>query len=59
MEFQEGDEHDIDIVAMGAKGDGIAKIEGFTVFVPDTKMGDRLRIKITKVMDRFGFGEVI
>jgi len=54
-----GEELDLKIEAVGEKGDGIAKIKGFVIFVPNTKEGDEVRIRITKVFKKVGFGEVI
>lgn len=56
---KEGEEHDVTIEAVGEKGDGIARIQGFVVFVPSVKEGDEVRIKITKVLRKVGFGEVV
>jgi len=56
---KEGEELDVRIEAVGAKGDGIAKKEGFVLFVPNVKEGDEVRIKITKVLRKVGFAEVI
>lgn len=53
-----GEETEVTIEAVGAKGDGIAKIEGFVVFVPNTRKGDKVRIKITKVLANMAFAEV-
>ena len=53
-----GDELDVKIEAVGEKGDGIAKKNGFVLFVPGVKEGDEVRIKITKVLRRVGFAEV-
>lgn len=36
-------------------GGGIARIEGFVVFVPDANIGEKVVVKITKVMGRFAF----
>ena len=54
-----GEELDVKIEAVGAKGDGIAKVKGFVIFVASTKQGDTVRVKITKVFRKVGFGEVI
>ena len=54
-----GDEIDVKIEAVGEKGDGIAKKQGFVLFVPNVKEGDEVRIKVTKVLRRVGFAEVI
>ncbi|HLC86200.1 MAG TPA: TRAM domain-containing protein [Candidatus Nanoarchaeia archaeon] len=54
-----GDELDVTIEAVGEKGDGIAKVKGFVIFVANTKKGDNVKIRITKVFRKVGFGEVI
>jgi len=54
-----GDEIDVKIEAVGEKGDGIAKKEGFVLFVPNTKEGDEVRIRVTKVLRKVGFAEVV
>lgn len=56
---KEGDELDVKIEAVGEKGDGIAKKQGFVLFVPKTKAGDEVRIKVTKVLKSAGFAEVL
>jgi len=55
----EGDELDVRIEAVGEKGDGIAKIKGFVLFVPNTKEGDEVRVRITNVLRKVGFAEVV
>jgi len=50
-----GDELDVEIVDTGAEGDGIARIDGFTVFVPGAAEGETLRVEIDEVKPRFGF----
>ena len=54
-----GDEVEVNIEAVGEKGDGIAKIKGFVIFVPGTKQGENVKIKINKVLRKVGFGEVV
>jgi len=54
-----GDELDVEIESVGEKGDGIAKKEGFVIFVPGTQKGDKVRIKVTKVFRKVGFGEIV
>jgi len=44
-----GDELDVTIEAVAAKGDGIAKKDGFVIFVPGTAVGDKIKIRITAV----------
>ncbi len=52
-----GDERDVEIVDVGDEGDGIAKVEGFTVFVPDGTTGETMQVRITDVKPRYGFAK--
>ncbi len=54
-----GEEIDVKIEAVGEKGDGIAKVKGFVLFVPGVKEGDEVKVKVTKVLRRVGFAEVV
>ncbi|MEM0302317.1 MAG: TRAM domain-containing protein [Archaeoglobaceae archaeon] len=54
-----GDVREVKIEAVGSEGDGIAKIEGFVVFVPGAKMNDNVKIRITKVLKKYGFAEIV
>ena len=51
-----GETYDVTIEGIAQKGDGIAKVEGFVVFVPGTKVGDKIKIKVEKVLRKFAFG---
>lgn len=34
------------------RGDGIARVKGFVIFVPNTKPGgDKVKVKITRLVD--------
>ena len=54
-----GSTYKVKIEGVGREGDGIAKINGFVVFVPGAKVGEELEIKISKITRRVGFGEKI
>lgn len=54
-----GDTYDVKVEDVGREGDGIARVEGFVVFVPNTKKGESVKIRITKISRRVGFGEVV
>jgi len=47
-----GKEYEVEITEISRKGDGIARVKGFVVFVQNGKPG-KTRIKITEVADRF------
>ena len=54
-----GKEYDVSISEISRRGDGLTRIEGFVVFVPGTKAGQNVRVKITQVSDRFASGQVV
>jgi predicted RNA-binding protein with TRAM domain len=56
---EEGKEYDLDIKEVSRRGDGVARVEGFVVFVPNTKPGDHVKARINSVGSRFATGEVI
>ena len=52
-------EYEAKIEEISRRGDGIAKVEGFVIFVPNTKQGDNVKFKITRVGHRFAIGELV
>ena len=54
-----GEELDVTIEAVGEKGDGLVKKNGFVLFVPGVKEGQQVKIRVTKVLRKVGFAEVI
>ncbi|MDG6244787.1 MAG: TRAM domain-containing protein [Methanolobus sp.] len=54
-----GNNYDVTIEDIAREGDGIARVSGFVVFVPNTKVGDEVTITVNKVMSKFAFGELV
>ncbi len=54
-----GEEYTGIIDAVGEKGDGVLRIKGFVVFVPGVAKGDFVKVKITKVLAKVSFGELV
>jgi predicted RNA-binding protein with TRAM domain len=48
-----GGEYDVEIESLGSRGDGIARIEGFVIFVKNTKVGDKLKVRVDSISRRF------
>ena len=48
MELKKGAEHIVEIIDNGIDGEGIAKIDNFTIFVPQTIKGEKEKIQILK-----------
>lgn len=53
------EEIDVRIEAVGEKGDGIAKVKGFVLFIPGAKEGEECRVKVTRVLKKVGFADKI
>ena len=53
------EEYEADIEDISRRGDGIAKIEGFIIFVANTKRGEHVKFKVTRVGSRFAIGELM
>ncbi|MFP3240276.1 MAG: TRAM domain-containing protein [Caldivirga sp.] len=53
-----GDVVDVEVTEVSKRGDGVAKIRGFIIFVPNTKPGDKVKVKITRVGPSFAVAEL-
>ncbi len=59
MEITKNNDYEILIEDMGNDGEGIGHIEGMTVFVKDTVMGDRAVVKIIKLKKNIAYGRLV
>ena len=59
MEFRKNDILTLDIEDCGVDGEGIGKADGFTVFVKDAVIGDRISAKIIKAKKNYGYGRLM
>jgi len=56
---KENQELEVVIDDIGSRGDGIARIQGFMIFVRNGKMGERAKVKILSVTEKFAVAEKI
>ncbi len=54
-----GEVLEVKINDVGDKGDGIAKIDGFVIFVKNAVKGQRVKIKVEKVLESVAFAKLI
>ena len=52
-------EYIVDIIDNGFEGEGIAKVDNFTIFIPNSIKGEKARILIVKVLASHAFGKII
>ena len=56
--IRKNDETICEILSNGSGGEGICRVDGFAVFVPDTVKGDIAKVKILKVKSSYAYGKV-
>jgi len=58
MEYTKNDIVTVKIEDIGTEGEGIGKIDGFTLFVKDAVVGDRVEARILKAKKNFAYAKV-
>ena len=59
MPVEKNKEYIVDIIDNGTNGEGIAKIDDFTIFIPNTIKSEKVKILIVKVLKSYAFGKAI
>ena len=59
MPVEKNKEYKVEIIDNGFEGEGIAKINDFTIFIPGTIKGEIVRILIVKVLSSYAYGKVL
>ena len=54
-----GKEYEVQVSEISRQGDGIARIQGFVIFVKGAKVGEKTKIKILSVGPRFATAEKV
>ena len=52
-------EYIVDVIDHGFEGEGIAKIDNFTIFIPNSIKGEKVKIIIVKVLSSHAFAKII
>ena len=59
MNIQKNQEYIVEIIDNGYEGEGIAKINNFTIFIPGAIKGEKVKILIVKVLSSHAFGKIL
>ena len=59
MNIQKNQEYIVKIIDNGFEGEGIAKIDGFIIFIPGAIKGEKVKILIVKVLSSHAFGKIL
>ncbi len=54
-----GGTYEVDIPEISNKGDGIARIQGFIIFVENGKVQNKIKVKVTEVRDSFAKASIV
>ena len=59
ISVNKNDMYVVDITDMSTDGEGIGKIDGYTLFVKDTVIGDKVEVKIMKAKKNYAFARLM
>ena len=59
MAYSKNDCVQVTIEDIGVSGEGIGKIDGYTLFVKDTVIGDVVNVKIMKAKKNYGYARLV
>lgn len=59
MDIEKNEEYVVDVIDYGMEGEGIAKINDFTIFIPNAMKGEKIKIVIVKVLSSYGYGKIL
>ena len=54
-----GDELEVTIGEISKRGDGVTRVDGYIIFVPNAKQGDVVKIRIAEIRPNFAIGNVV
>ena len=54
-----GKEYEVEVTEISRQGDGIARVQGFVVFVKSGKVGQKAKVKIEQVGNRFATAMIV
>jgi translation initiation factor 2 subunit 2 len=57
--FEAGKVYDVMIIDIGRKGDGVAKLDNYVIYVPGTAKGAQVKVKIEKVIGNIAYAKVV
>lgn len=57
--IEKNKEYMVEIIDNGYEGEGVAKIDDFTIFIPGTIKGEKCRILVVKVNKNFAYGKLL
>jgi 23S rRNA (uracil1939-C5)-methyltransferase len=56
--IEKNKEYILDIIAEGYEGEGVAKVEGYPIFIEGALTGEKVKVKIVKVKKSYAYGKL-
>ena len=56
--FEKNDVVELEITGITSEGNGVGRVEGMAIFVPQTAIGDKLLVKIVSIKKSYAYGIV-
>ncbi len=54
-----GEELDVTVSEVSRRGDGVARVQGFVIFIPTAKQGMQAKIRIKEIRPNFATAELV
>lgn len=59
LPVEKNKEYTIEITGLGYEGEGVGRVEGFTLFVKGALPGEEVRVRVEKTKKNFGYGKLL
>jgi predicted RNA-binding protein with TRAM domain len=56
---EKGKEYEVDVTEVSRQGDGIARVQGYVIFVKNGKPGQKLKVQVNQVGARFATATIV
>jgi len=54
-----GEEIEVNISEVSKRGDGVTRVEGYVIFISDTKQGDNVKVRITQIRPNYAIAQIV
>ncbi|MVP00961.1 23S rRNA (uracil(1939)-C(5))-methyltransferase RlmD [Paenibacillus lutrae] len=59
LPVEKNGEYTAEIIGIGHDGEGVGRVDGFTLFIPGALPGERVRVKVLKLKKQFGYAKLL
>lgn len=58
MELKKNEIYEVCVTGLSSEGSGVARINDYVIFIPESAVGDILKIKLIKQLKNYGYGRI-